>query len=139
MLPEYGSNLMKRVFPYSLLTVLLMLCIVSIGINADTGKETVVLNEQDSYFSNSNSDSLPVDYYTASEGTFSNVLNRVLPARVLTTATKTVSCGPFYRLNQLFSCLTHQRLCSINSLFTTHYSLKAKNGYYIYALRKLLI
>jgi hypothetical protein len=65
-------------------------------------------------------------------------LNSVPNSRVPVSFLKTVN-HPYSTLKSCLSNLTHQQIHIIRSAFFLHYSKKEKDGYYIYALRKLLI
>lgn len=134
-----GDNFMKRILPYSLFIVPLMLLMAFVGIHTHE-ETTAVRSGQTSHFNNSNPDSLPADScFVVAEGTFSRLLSRNLSARSFIAVVKTANFHSYHKSNLIFTRLTHQRLYSVNFLFITHYSRKAKDGYYIYVLRKLLI
>jgi hypothetical protein len=65
-------------------------------------------------------------------------LNSLPNSRVPVFFLKTVN-NPYSTLKSCLSNLTRQQIYIIRSAFFLHYSKKERDGYYIYALRKLLI
>jgi hypothetical protein len=65
-------------------------------------------------------------------------LNNILNTGTPVTAATTWS-NPYPMLKACFSLLTNQRLYITQSVYTALYAQMVKDGYYIYALRKLLI
>lgn len=113
----------------------------AVNVNPDQSREVVVAqNCATEYFSETNSDPLKADcFFTAVEAVFSNLSNRIQSARIPTSFFKTSNHNSFHRLNLFFSRITQGKLLAAESAFATYYSRKTKDGYYIYALCKLLI
>ncbi len=129
---------MKRFFSYCLLTATLILSAATINTNVcindltiwehdrtDLHNEISVPSENSHFIMKPNAPVNPV------------ALNNILNAGVPITAT--IWSNYYNLLKSCFTSLTNQQLYRTKSAYISLYAQKVKDGYYIYALRKLLI
>lgn len=131
---------MKRISSYGLLIVALIL---SIAVASSNVWEKKLLMEESQLIDPLHPVSTPLekDYsFTSLDMLFVPVglTNVSSIPRLPVTAVKTGN-NLYLLLNYCFSQLTCQQFYTTKSTYDSHYSKKGSDGYYIYALRKLLI
>jgi hypothetical protein len=117
---------MKRFLSYGLPVAVLIFHIAVINAHVPEKGDTGSATEESCFYLMPDAPPVPVG------------LNSEPGSRVPVFSLKTVN-NPYSTLKSCFSNLTHQQIHIIRSVFFLHYSKKEKDGYYIYALRKLLI
>lgn len=138
------KRFMRKDFLYGWFVAVLMLALAAVGVHTNTDHGSVLLSgpeKQLASFNDLGSEPLPADYHISNaEATFGHLLNRMQSSsRIITSVSGTATHNSFHRLNLALSQVICRRLHAVKTLFTIHYSQKAKDGYYIYVLRKLLI
>ena len=129
---------MKRLFSYGLLVAALVLSFAMTGSHI-WKKDLTIRNNQFVYLSHDASQSGKDCFLTVPDTpSVPAGLNIYSNSRLPVIIAKAEN-NPYSMLKSCFSKRTNQQLNTIKAIYTTLYSQKEKEGYYIYALRKLLI
>ncbi|MDR1116108.1 MAG: hypothetical protein LBL33_08205 [Tannerella sp.] len=129
---------MKRFFSYSLSAVALVIHVAMVRTHVPVNDACMQANP---FVGMNDTDSLPEDgyFFMMPDTPFIPAgLNNISNSRVPVSLIKTVN-NPYYTLKSCVSSLIHQQIHIIELAFFSYYAKKEKDGYYIYALRKLLI
>ncbi|MDR1524388.1 MAG: hypothetical protein LBS79_03885 [Tannerella sp.] len=129
---------MKRFLSYGLLITALVAHVVMIKTRVPA---TDACMQTKLFAGTHNADSSPEDgcFFIMPDTPFTSAgLNNISNSRVPVSFIKTVN-NPYDTQKSCFSNLTDRQIHITKSTFFLHYSKKEKDGYYIYALRKLLI
>jgi hypothetical protein len=125
---------MKQFFSYGLLTAALLLHVAVINTHVPVRDASVF-----SHAGDTGHDPEEGHSYIMPEAPFIPAgLNSISNPRIPVFFFKTVN-NPYNTLQSCFLNLTIRQIHITRSAYFSHYSKKEKDGYYLYALRKLLI
>ncbi|MDR1380230.1 MAG: hypothetical protein LBJ47_01995 [Tannerella sp.] len=130
---------MKRFLSFSSLTAALILHVAIV--NTHIPEKNIGGGMQSPFVCTDDTESVPNGghFYITSDAPFIPAgLNSIPGSRVPFSFFKTVN-NPYNTLKSCLLNLIHRKIHIIRTAFFLHYSKKEKDGYYIYALRKLLI
>lgn len=126
---------MKRILSYSLFITMLILSVAAMG--ANVWEENVISCTQ------ADNDTVPLENNKLS---FTTISTPIIPTGLtngsnsrLPIAIAKAEYNRHYMRNSCFSQLTHQQLSITEFIYISLFAKKQGDGYYIYALRKLLI
>lgn len=132
---------MKKLLPYIFFAAVLALCLAAVGTPPERGVRAgagvVLRSVPDS--AQEPDEGQAKQYFTAAEAVPGSAAGRIQTSRVPASVFKSAGGDAFSKLKMLFSRRTHSRFQIVATTYSSYYSRKEKDGYYIYALRKLLI